>query len=102
MHMRLFHEELGVKSDGPSTVFEDNVACISLAHGSQQSKRAKHYQLKVHFLNEKFNNGTFAFEKVGTADQLGDALTKSLPSTRQVIKSASIPGAPHTNHSRMP
>ena len=79
MHMRLFHEELGMKSVGPSTVFEDNVACISLAHGSQQSKRAKHYQLKVHFLNEKFNDGTFAFEKVGTTDQLSDALTKSLP-----------------------
>ena len=79
MHMRLFHEELGMKSDVPSTVFEDNVACISLAHGSQQSKRAKHYQLKVHFLNEKFKDGTFAFEKVGTADQLSDALTKSLP-----------------------
>ena len=79
IHMRLFYEELGVKSDGPSTVYEDNVACISLAHGSQQSKRAKHYQLKVHFLNEKFNDGTFAFEKVRTADQLSDALTKSLP-----------------------
>jgi hypothetical protein len=79
MHMRLFYEELGVKSDAPSTVFEDNAACISLAHGSQQSKRAKHYQLKVHFLNEKFNDGTFAFEKVGTAEQLSDALTKSLP-----------------------
>ena len=79
MHMRLLHEELGMESVGPSTVYEDNVACISLAHGSQQSKRAKHYQLKVHFLNEKFNDGTFAFEKVGTTEQLGDALTKSLP-----------------------
>jgi len=35
--------------------------------------------LKAHFLNEKFNDGTFAFEMVGTAEQLSDALTKSLP-----------------------
>ena len=79
MHMRLFHEELGMESVGPSTVFEDNVACISLTHENQQSKRAKHYQLKVQFLNEKFNDGTFVFEKVGTTEQLGDAPTKSLP-----------------------
>jgi len=79
MHMRPFYEELGFKSDAQGTVFENNVACISLTHGSQQSKRARHYRPRVHFLNEKPNDGTSAFEKAGTAEQLSDALTKSLP-----------------------
>jgi len=33
----------------------------------------------AHFLNEKFSDGTFASEKAGTAEQLSDALTKSMP-----------------------
>jgi hypothetical protein len=60
-------------------VYEDNNAAISLAHGKEQSKRAKHYQLKVHFLNEQFKKGTFAYEKVTTKEQLADAFTKALP-----------------------
>ena len=79
MHLRLFLRELGQEQVDPSIVYEDNNAAISLAHGKEQSKRAKHYQLKVHFLNEQFKNGTFAFEKVGTKSQLADAFTKALP-----------------------
>jgi hypothetical protein len=79
MHLRLFLQELGQEQVEPSIVYEDNNAAISLAHGKEQSKRAKHYQLKVHFLNEQFKNGTFSFEKVGTKMQLADAFTKALP-----------------------
>jgi hypothetical protein len=79
MHLRLFLRELGQEQAEPSIVYEDNNAAISLAHGKEQSKRAKHYQLKVHFLNEQFKNGTFSFEKVGTKLQLADAFTKALP-----------------------
>jgi hypothetical protein len=79
MRLRLFLQELGQEQVEPSIVYEDNNAAISLAHGKEQSKRAKHYQLKVHFLNEQFRNGTFSFEKVGTKMQLADAFTKALP-----------------------
>lgn len=79
MYLRLFLRELGQEQEDPSIIYEDNNAAISLAHGKEQSKRAKHYQLKVHFLNEQFKNGTFAFEKVATKMQLADAFTKALP-----------------------
>mmetsp|Transcript_64699 Transcript_64699/g.111136 ORF Transcript_64699/g.111136 Transcript_64699/m.111136 type:complete len:188 (+) Transcript_64699:812-1375(+) len=79
MHLRLFLRELGQEQVDPSVVYEDNNAAILLAHGKEQPKRAKHYQLKVHFLNEQFKNGTFAFEKVETKKQLADAFTKALP-----------------------
>jgi hypothetical protein len=79
MHLRLFLRELGQEQISPSTVFEDNMAAISLAHGKEQSKRAKHYQIKVHFLNEQFKRGIFEYRKVGTKDQLGDVWTKGLP-----------------------
>ena len=56
-----------------------NNAAISIAHGKEQSKRSKHYQVKVHFLNQSFQTGVFAYEKVPTKEMLADAFTKSLP-----------------------
>ena len=79
MHLRLFLRELGQEQTDPSTVYEDNVAAMSLAHGKEQSKRAKHYQIKVHFMNEQFKRGTFEYRKVSTKEQLGDVWTKALP-----------------------
>ena len=78
IHMRLFLQELGEEQLEPSIVYEDNNAAISLAHGKEQSKRSKHYQLKVHFLNEQYARGVFAYEKVPTKEQLADVFTKAL------------------------
>jgi hypothetical protein len=60
-------------------VWEDNNAAIALAHGKEQSKRAKHYQLKFAFLNEQHQRGVLSYEKVGTKGQLGGHFTKALP-----------------------
>jgi hypothetical protein len=79
LHMRLLLRELGFEQVGPSSVFEDNNCAISLVHGKEQSKRARHYQMKVHFLNEQVELGTFAYVKVGTKDQVADTFTKALP-----------------------
>ena len=79
MHLRLFLRELGQEQLSPTTVWEDNNAAIALAHGKEQSKRAKHYQMKVAFLNEQHQRGVFSYEKVGTKEQLGDQFTKALP-----------------------
>jgi hypothetical protein len=79
MHLRLFLHELGQSQISPSVVYEDNNAAIALAHGKEQSKRAKHYQMKVAFLNEQFKKGVFCYEKVSTKEQLADVFTKALP-----------------------
>ena len=49
MHLRLFLKELGQEQRKPSVVWEGNMAAISLGHGIEQSKRSKHYALKVAF-----------------------------------------------------
>jgi hypothetical protein len=79
MHMRLFLQELSHTQVGPSVVYEDNASAISLAQNKEQSKRARHYQLKVHFLKDLHKRGVFCYEKVGTRDQVADAFTKALP-----------------------
>lgn len=79
IHLRFFLEELGQEQRDPSVVYEDNVAAIAMAHGKEQSKRAKHYQMKVHFLNEKYLNGVFVYKKVAKKEQCADVFTKALP-----------------------
>ena len=65
--------------EGPSIVFEDNQAEISIAQKEEQSKRSKHYAIKAAFLSESYKRGFFRDAKVGTKEQLADAFTKALP-----------------------
>ena len=71
--------ELGLSQKEPTVVYEDNAAAISLATGTEQSKRARHYQMKVAWICEHYDRGTFVYEKVTTKQQLADIFTKALP-----------------------
>jgi hypothetical protein len=66
IHMRLYLQELSHTHVGQSAVYEDNASAISLAQNKEQSKGARHYQLKVHFLKElhKHKRCVFFNEKV--------------------------------------
>ena len=79
MHTRLLLGELGFPQVDPTPVYEDNNAAISIAHNKENAKHAKHFKLKVHFLREQVERGTFEYRKVTTREQLADAFTKALP-----------------------
>ena len=78
MHLRLFMRELGMRQDKPSIVYEDNSACITFTEKSAGSKKTKHYQIKVHFLQEQKEAGVYEMIKVKTDGQLADTFTKPL------------------------
>jgi len=79
VHLRLLLRELGLSQKEPTVVYEDNAAAISLATGTEQSKRARHYQMKVAWICEHYDRGTFVYGKVTTKQQLADIFTKALP-----------------------
>ena len=80
LHLRLLCEESGIRTPGlPMTVWEDNNACIHLGHNLRGSQQAKHYQLRLRFLNEHIWENNIEFSRVNTADQLADGFTKPLP-----------------------
>jgi hypothetical protein len=80
LHIRLLCEESGLRSpDYPMTLWEDNEACIRIAHGLKRSNNAKHFQLRLRFLYEQVSMGNIEFSKIDTKDQLADAFTKALP-----------------------
>jgi len=77
MHFRLFTRELGMGQDGPSVVYEDNQAAISIAQKEEQSRRSKHYMIKAAFLTDSYKRGIFRYSKA--KEQFADAFTKALP-----------------------
>ena len=79
MHLRLLLRELGREQQQPTIVYEDNQAAVKLTAMPEQSKRAKHYQMKVHFLKGMVKNGVYRYIWISTHDQVADGMTKCLP-----------------------
>ena len=79
IHIRLLCEESEIRERNvPLTIWEDNTACIHLGHGLRGSKAAKHFEVRLRFLNEQIHNNVIEFSKIDTKDQLADGFTKAL------------------------
>lgn len=59
-------------------IWEDNQACIQMGHNLRGSNTAKHYELRLRFLNEQIWENNIQFSKIDTSDQLSDGFTKAL------------------------
>jgi len=64
---------------GPTLMWEDNAACISMSKNPVNPDSAKHIDVACHKLRELVRNKVVVLQKVPTQDNLADALTKSLP-----------------------
>jgi hypothetical protein len=79
VHVRLLCEEAGMRQPGiPLTVFEDNDACLQLAHSLRGSKSARHFLVRLRFLNELIHDNVVEFQRIDTKRQLADGFTKAL------------------------
>jgi hypothetical protein len=76
----LFHarlsEEVAELQPFPIVIYEDNNAAISQCLSTCSKGRVKHIELKLLKIREYFQNGVASVNKVGTARQLADILTK--------------------------
>jgi hypothetical protein len=54
--------------DEPFRIFEDNTAWIELAKESRHREKAKHINMRTHFVRELIANGTIKLEKISTED----------------------------------
>eukprot|EP00961_Rhodomonas_salina_P074487 1000320-Rhodomonas_salina.2 len=80
-YMHSIMEDLGFKQQEQTVLWEDNMACIYM---SQMSVRvmyheALHIDTRVNHLQELCKNGVLILEKVSSAEQVADSLTKSMP-----------------------
>ena len=72
-------ERMGFAQECPTSVFEDNTACIEWGNNVICGReRAKHIDIRKHFAHEVIQNGKMLLIRVLTASQLADVFTKAL------------------------
>jgi hypothetical protein len=69
---------MGYEQKEPTILWEDNMACIFMSRTSVMYTKARHIDTKVYRLRELCKEGKMILHKVGTEDQVADALTKAL------------------------
>ena len=77
--MRRLNSELGNPPEGPTTIFEDNQSTIAMAKNPQFHGRAKHIDIRHHFVREQVSDGTIKLTYCPTGEMVADMLTKGLP-----------------------
>jgi hypothetical protein len=78
-HIQLLCEECGIRAPGiPMLIWEDNNACLQLAHNLRGSKAARHFAIRLRFLNEAVHDKSVEFARVDTKLQLADGFTTPL------------------------
>ena len=57
-------------------IFYDSQSAICLAKNQVHHARTKHIDVRYHFVREIVDEGNILLQKIGTADNLADMLTK--------------------------
>ena len=78
-YYRQLLEELGHTQNQPTTLWEDNQACIAQSKNPVNHKRCKHILIKYHYLRQLTASNIVRLEYICTKSQIADALTKPLP-----------------------
>lgn len=73
--------ELELLDAGPTAILEDNTGAIKW---ETSEKRAKHLDIKYHFVKDLVDSGEIDLKYCPTKDMLADIMTKSLPRPRFV------------------
>jgi hypothetical protein len=80
IYARRLLEQLGFPQPEPTPVYEDNTTCIKWSEGSVGggSDRAKHIDLREHFVHEAVEKKILKLEPINSTDNAADLLTKPL------------------------
>jgi hypothetical protein len=63
---------------GPLTICSDNDAALILAKNPERHQKAKHIDVKYHFIQDEYEAGRIRLQRVATGENRADILTKSL------------------------
>ena len=74
--------ELGLSLIQPTITFTDNQAAIALADGEGDYRRAKHIDIRYHFIRDHLQRGTVEINYIPSEKQPADVLTKALPTSK--------------------
>ena len=76
--MRRLLTELGYGSDNPADLFTDNQSALALFKNSVSHVRAKHIDVRHHFVRDAIQDNVVWVQHIPTEDMMADSLTKAL------------------------
>ena len=76
---QLLLEELKYHEFKPTLIYGDNTGSLSLAENPEHHARAKHIDVRQHFIRQEVENGSITLSYIPTAQMKADGLTKPLP-----------------------
>ncbi|THH13397.1 hypothetical protein EW146_g6813 [Bondarzewia mesenterica] len=94
--LRMLLRELEVPISGPGLLLGDNMSANIFTREYVNHSRAKHIDVRYHFVRERVEAGELEVEHVSSANNLADVLTKGIP--RDHHKELSAPTVPSSAH----
>ena len=76
--MRRFLTELGYRNDDPTDLFTANQSALMLFKNQVSHTRAKHIDVRHHFVHDAIQNNVIWVQHIPTEDMTADSLTKAL------------------------
>jgi len=76
--MHSFLGEIGLDQTLPTTLYCDNASAIALALSTKGHQRAKHIDIRHHYIRERVSDGQITLQHVPSADNIADVFTKAL------------------------
>jgi len=70
--------ELGYENDNPTDLFTDNQSALALAKNPVSHARAKHIDVRHHFVRDAIQDNVVWVQYIPTEDMTADSLTKAL------------------------
>ena len=70
--------DMGEHLTNPMTIFEDNQSTIAMTKNTQFDGRAKHIDMKFHFIREQVIAKTVELKYCRSSDMIADMMTKGL------------------------
>ena len=80
-YLRNMLNEMKISVPRAIDVFEDNQGAIAMINNPTSHSRAKHIDIKYHFIRDLVNLKLIKLQYISSKDQLADILTKPLDST---------------------
>ena len=77
VYMRDILQDFGFTQTGPTNLYEDNLAVVSMSINPIRRKYSRHIDIRRHYVRELALAGLVKLIPLGTHDMIADVLTKS-------------------------
>jgi len=77
--LRTLLKEMDFPQVSATIIFADNQGCIALTQNPVNHSRAKHIDIRHHFIRKRVGMGEIDLQYISTKDMLADGFTKQLP-----------------------